>query len=308
MQKIFTDGRCMLHRVPAGFSEQPERLEGILERLTERRYEVVDTCSHSSRRQRIESVHDPEYVARFEKAVKRGDSLLDSVDNPLSAGTWEAANAAVEVVLVAADWVMSGENLQALAAVRPPGHHAERHLAMGFCYFNNIAIAAQYLVARHGLKRVAIYDFDVHHGNGTQHLFEERSDVLFVSSHQFPFYPGSGSGSERGRDGGLGSTLNVPLPAGTGDAELLASVDAAIVPALRAFQPQAILLSAGFDAWRDDPVGGFDISLKGYGDLACRLKALAEDVCGGRVLAVLEGGYDLQALPELVDVFLEGLS
>lgn len=308
MQRVFTDGRCLEHRAPVGYPEQPERLSGILARLRERSYELVDSCSHPRRRKSIEAVHDSEYVARFERAVQRGDGLLDSADNPLSAGTWEAANAAVDVVLLASDWVMSGENRQALAAIRPPGHHAERHLAMGFCYFNNIAIAAQHLVAGHSLDRVAIYDFDVHHGNGTQHLFEESPEVLFASSHQFPFYPGSGSRSERGKNRGAGYTLNVPLPAGTGDAEFLASVDAEILPALRDFQPQVILLSAGFDAWRDDPVGGFNISAEGYLDLARRLKVLAHELCGGRVVAVLEGGYDLQALPKLVDAFFEALS
>jgi acetoin utilization deacetylase AcuC-like enzyme len=307
MQKIFTDARCLEHRAPVGYPEQPERLAGVLERLRESDYAMQDACSHSLRGQRIESVHDPEYVVRFQKAVDRGDSLLDSADNPLSAGTWKAANAAVDVVLVAADWVVSGKNRQALAAVRPPGHHTERHLAMGFCYFNNIAVAAEHLIASHAVERVAIFDFDVHHGNGTQHLFEVRPEVLFASTHQFPFYPGSGSRSEQGLDEGVGFTLNIPLPAGTDDFELLASVDSEIIPAVRDFHPQVLLLSAGFDAWAEDPVGGFNISLEGYRELARRLGAVAQEVCDGRVLAVLEGGYDLQALPELVEVFVRGL-
>ena len=176
---------------------------------------------------------------------------------------------------------------------------------MGFCYFNNVAVAAEELIAR-GLDRLAIVDIDVHHGNGTQHHFESRPDVLFVSLHQHPFYPGTGRASETGVGEGAGATLNVPLPAGTAGPEYLAKFEGAVVPALRAFGPSVILVSAGFDAWRDDPLGGLALELADFRWLGARLSGLADELTQGRGLAVLEGGYDLNALPDLVVAFLEG--
>ncbi|HEX2164934.1 MAG TPA: histone deacetylase, partial [Thermoanaerobaculia bacterium] len=179
--------------------------------------------------------------------------------------------------------------------------------AMGFCFFNNAAVAAERLVRRHGLGRVAIFDFDVHHGNGTQHLFEERGDVLYASTHQFPFYPGTGAADERGTGEGEGATLNVPLPAGSGDDDYRRAIEERVLPALAAFRPEALVLSAGFDAWANDPLGGMRVSEGGFGAWGRLLGALADEVCGGRVLAVLEGGYDLAALPRLVAAHLAGL-
>jgi acetoin utilization deacetylase AcuC-like enzyme len=210
----------------------------------------------------------------------------------------------VDATLHAADAALAGP---VFAAVRPPGHHAERGVAMGFCYFNNVAVAAEHLLARHGLSRVAIYDFDVHHGNGTQHLFEERADVFYASTHQYPFYPGTGAAAERGRGAGLGTTLNVPLHAGSGDDELAAALEGQVVPALAAFAPDALLLSAGFDAWQGDPLGGLRVSAAAFERWGETLGAVARRYCGGRVLALLEGGYDVAALPGLVASFLAGL-
>jgi acetoin utilization deacetylase AcuC-like enzyme len=178
---------------------------------------------------------------------------------------------------------------------------------MGFCYFNNIAVAADYLIRQHGMERVAIFDFDIHHGNGTQHSFESRADVLYASTHQYPFFPGTGAADERGRGAGEGYTLNVPLLAGTGDEIFQHVVDTAILPALREFRPEALLLSAGFDAWREDPVGGMTLSAEIFRSLSRQLASLADEVCGGRLLSVLEGGYDLRRLASLVDLHLQGL-
>jgi acetoin utilization deacetylase AcuC-like enzyme len=247
-------------------------------------------------------------VARFSRAAERGDALLDSADNPLSSGTWEAAWAAVETTLAAADWVAGGAGRRAFAAVRPPGHHAERGLAMGFCYFNNVAVAAEHMRQRHGVSRIAIFDFDVHHGNGTQHLFEERGDVFYASTHQYPFYPGTGAADEVGRGAGLGATLNVPLPAGTGDDGYAEAIRGRVLPALRGFAPEILLLSAGFDAWQRDPLGGMRVTEGGFRSWGEQCAALAEDVAEGRILAVLEGGYDLASLPRLVEAHLEGLA
>ena len=181
-------------------------------------------------------------------------------------------------------------------------------MAMGFCFFNNVAVAAEHLRRRHGAARVAIFDFDVHHGNGTQHLFEDRADVFYASTHQYPFYPGTGAAGERGIGAGEGATLNVPLPAGTGDDRYAEAIDGIILPALRRFAPDVLLLSAGFDAWQNDPLGGMRVTEAGFRSWGDRLRELAAEVCGGRILAVLEGGYDLRSLPRLVEAHLEGLA
>ena len=307
MNRVFSDRRCLEHRVPTGFPERPERLKRILEELPGRGFRISWTRARQGTEKEIGALHEVRYVDRFRRAVARGDGLLDSADNPLCSGTWTAAVGAVETVLAAADWIMASPNRLAFAAVRPPGHHAERSTAMGFCYLNNVAIAAQYLLRRHGAEKLAIFDFDVHHGNGTQHLFEERSDIFYASTHQYPYYPGTGAGTEVGRGRGRGATLNVPLPAGTGDEGYAQAIERTIAPALEAFGPRVLLLSAGFDAWRNDPLGGMEVSEKGFQEWSRRLGRLARDQCQGRVLSVLEGGYDLEALSELVVVHLRGL-
>ncbi len=309
MLRVFTDSRCLEHRSPPGYPEQPERLSGVLQRLREGEWIFADNAPEPRRAARaaVEAVHDPGYVNRLEAAVLRGDGLIDSADNPLSPGTWPAAWAAVECALAAADWAVAGDQRAAFAAVRPPGHHAERTTAMGFCYFNNAAVAAEHLLRRHGLDRVAIVDFDVHHGNGTQHLFEERGDVLYVSLHQHPFYPGTGAAAEAGIGDGRGATLNVPLAAGTGDDAYLKAFEQQVVPALRRFAPQLLLISAGFDAWLADPLGGMEVTAGGFERWGERLAAVAAEVCSGRSLSLLEGGYDLNRLGELVERYLTGL-
>lgn len=256
----------------------------------------------------ITAVHDVAYVERLRAAVERGDGLIDSADNPLSPGTWDAARGAVASALAAVDWVVEGRDRAAFVASRPPGHHAERATAMGFCYFNTIAVAAEHSLRRHGLERVAILDFDVHHGNGTQHLFEERSEVLFASLHQWPFYPGTGASSERGRGAGEGATLNVPLPAGSGDDDYRRALREQVLPELRRFSPDLVLVSAGFDAWREDPLGGMLVSADAFQEWGTLLADLVAEVCEGRSVSVLEGGYDLARLGELVDRYLRGLA
>jgi acetoin utilization deacetylase AcuC-like enzyme len=267
---------------------------------------VEESTAIDSVEEQIGQVHDERYVELFRRAVERGDGLLGSSDNPLSSGTWEAALAAVEATLGAAEWVAGGRNRHAFAAVRPPGHHAERNLAMGFCYFNNIAVAGEFLRRRHGMERLAIFDFDVHHGNGTQQIFEERFDVLYVSVHQWPFYPGTGAAGERGRGAGVGATLNIPLPGGRSDDGYRQVLETQVVPAIADFGPRCLLVSAGFDAWRADPVGGMRVSERGFAEWGELLRALADECCDGRLLSVLEGGYDIGSLPALVDSYLRG--
>ncbi|MGH9464746.1 MAG: histone deacetylase family protein [Thermoanaerobaculia bacterium] len=306
MVVTFTDRRCLGHD-PIDFPERPARLAEILAGLGTAGAEVRESGEHPRTLAAIEAVHDPRYVARFRRAVERGDGLLDSADNPLTGKTWDAALAAAAVALSAADWMMEGDGRRAFAAVRPPGHHAERAMAMGFCYFNNVAVAAQHLRDRHGVERVAIFDFDVHHGNGTQHLFEERADVFFASTHQYPFYPGTGAAGEQGRGRGESFTLNVPLPAGTADASYQVALEERVLPAIRGFRPQVLLVSAGFDAWQGDPLGGLRLTEASFERLGRELGALADELCGGRVLSLLEGGYDLTSLPRLVTTYLESL-
>jgi acetoin utilization deacetylase AcuC-like enzyme len=310
MIRIFTDPACLDHRAPAGYPERPERLSGVVAHLRERGWPFAaePSVAEDLAREAVTALHDEAYVARFERAAARGDSLLDSADNPLSAGTWKAAWAAVSATLAATDWMAEGADRAAFAAVRPPGHHAERSFAMGFCFFNNAAVAAEHLRRRHDASRVAVFDFDVHHGNGTQHLFEERADVFYASTHQYPFYPGTGAADERGIGAGEGFTLNVPLPAGTGDEGYAEAIRDRILPGLRRFAPDALVVSAGFDAWRNDPLGGMRVTEEGFRSWGDWLRELAAEVCGGRVLAVLEGGYDLASLPLLVEANLEGLA
>jgi acetoin utilization deacetylase AcuC-like enzyme len=314
MVRIFARAACLDHRTPPGYPEKPERLMGVLARLREGSWAFADEENDQEREtdagaagEAVLAIHDAAYVDRFQRAVARGDSLLDSADNPLSTGTWKAAWAAASTAVSAADWVAAGDDRAALAVVRPPGHHAERSTAMGFCFFNNVAVAAEHL-RRRGASRVAIFDFDVHHGNGTQHIFEARADVLYASTHQYPFYPGTGAADETGVGAGEGFTLNVPLPAGTGDDGYAEAIQGRILPALRRFAPDVLLLSAGFDAWRADPLGGMRVTRDGFRAWGEWCAELAAEVCGGRVLALLEGGYDLRNLPSLVEDHLVGLA
>lgn len=308
MIRVYTDPRCLEHPAPAGFPERPERVAGVLAGLTGvDGIDVVAAPPVDGLDEALAAVHDPDYLARFARAVERGDGLLDSADNPLGAGTLGAARAAAAATLAALEHVLAGRGNGAFAAVRPPGHHAERDRAMGFCYLNTVAIAAERARRRHGLERVAIVDFDVHHGNGSQHLFEERPDVFYASLHQWPFYPGTGAANERGRGAGAGATLNLPLPAGSGDADYACAFDERLLPELDRFAPDLLLVSAGFDAWQSDPLGGMRVTAGGFAEWGDRLRTFAERRCDGRVLSVLEGGYDLAALPDLVRGYLRNM-
>jgi acetoin utilization deacetylase AcuC-like enzyme len=307
--RIFHDRRCLEHRAPPGFPERPERLARLLDELgRDRRFENVDAegrIDEATALAAVARIHDERYVERFRRAVERGDGLLDSADNPISAASFTAAGAATATALAALDEAVAGERA-VFAAVRPPGHHAERSMAMGFCFFNHAAVAAQRALDRHGAGRIAIVDFDVHHGNGTQHLFEERADVLYASLHQYPFYPGTGAAAERGRGAGEGTTVNVPLAAGCGDTEWLAGLREVVLPAVERFAPDLLVVSAGFDAWRDDPLGGMRVTESGFASIGAELRGVAERRSGGRLLALLEGGYDVAALPRLVAAFAAG--
>ena len=249
-------------------------------------------------REEIELVHPPEHFEVIAETEGQELSLdPDTYTSPLSFQTaLLAAGSCIDLV----DAVLDGRAANGIALVRPPGHHAETNRAMGFCLFNNIAVAAAH-ARRRGLGRVLIVDWDVHHGNGTQEIFEEDPSVFFISLHQYPFYPGTGAASERGRGAGEGFTLNIPMRTGCGDVDYLTRFREKVVTAGKDFAPDLILVSAGFDAHARDPLGGMRLTTPGFAQLADELLGLARDTCGGKIVAILEGGYDLLALRNCVD-------
>jgi len=286
--------------------ECPERLEAIDRALAPLEARVRRLAPREASPDELLRAHGREYLDALRRVEgRRGQLDPDTYASPRSV---EVARLAAGSLVEASLRVARGEAKRAFAALRPPGHHAERAAPMGFCLFNNVAIAAQALRAQAGVERIAIVDWDVHHGNGTQHLFEGDRDVLFVSSHQFPFYPGTGALDEQGSGAGLGATVNLPLAAGCGDAEYGQLFDELLVPMLLAFRPELILVSAGFDAHARDPLGGMCVSTAGFAGFAARLRAVADEVAGGRLVLALEGGYDLEALGESVAAVVEVLA
>jgi acetoin utilization deacetylase AcuC-like enzyme len=250
----------------------------------------------------VEQVHDPAYIARFGDACVAGKKELDTPDCQMCAETYEIALLAVGGILDALRRMMEGEIDNAFCPVRPPGHHAEHNKAMGFCYFNNVAIAARYLQKQWGIGRVGIVDFDVHHGNGTQHLFEEDPTVFYYSIHQHPSFafPGTGREFEEGVGAGAGYTKNSPVLPGQGDEEYRRLIIRDLIPAFETFQPEVILVSTGFDAHEDDEMADMRVTTEGFSWIMETIVGLADTHAGGRLVSILEGGYSLQRLPELV--------
>ncbi len=252
-------------------------------------------------------VHDAAHIETVESAVALGARVLDEGDTHISAGSFRAALAAAGGAVRAVDGVLEGTWENAFVAVRPPGHHAERAQALGFCLFNNAAIAAAHLREARGLSRVAILDWDVHHGNGTQHLFESDPTVFYASIHQWPLYPGTGRADERGIGAGEGTTLNSPQPPGAGDREWLQSWEETILPAVEAFRPDFLIVSAGFDAHARDPLAQTRLTTGAFAAMTESARELSRRCCGGRLVSLLEGGYDLDALAESVEAHLSAL-
>lgn len=246
----------------------------------------------------LEKIHSREYIREARESLASGAAFLHTADNPVSPGTFDAAVNASGAVLKAVEAVMESEAENAFCAVRPPGHHALFDRAMGFCFFNNIAVGARYIQEAHGLSKIAIIDWDAHHGNGTQDAFYRDPGVFYASIHQHPFFPGTGSEEEKGADKGLGLNLNFPVPPGSGDEEYALIFERGIIPSLEDFKPDFILVSAGFDAHANDPVGGLNVSTKGFSRLTSLVKTAAQRLCGGRLVSVLEGGYSLQAISD----------
>ena len=254
-------------------------------------------------------IHPHDHVDRVRRTCESGGGVLDQGDTPVGPESYEAARLAVGALLRCSDAVIGGQVKRAFAAVRPPGHHAEPDRAIGFCLFSNIAIAARHLQRAHGVGRVAIVDFDVHHGNGTQACFDANPTVLFVSLHQHPrtCYPGTGYEYERGTGAGEGFTVNIPFSPGSDDADYMAAIEQRVVPELDKFKPEFLLISAGFDAHREDPLAQMDLSEACFGDMTRRLVAVADVHCRGRLVSTLEGGYNLRALGRSVVRHLNAL-
>jgi len=299
------DERYLLHLTGDYHPETPERLKVIYEGLSGSGLldKLTVLPAEKANQRWIEAIHDIRYIMRFEETCISGLPEFDHPDNGICRDTYEVALLAVGGVLRAIDEMMSGNLDNAFCAVRPPGHHAEVDTPMGFCYFNNVAIGARYLQKQYGIERVGIIDFDVHHGNGTQHIFDQDSSVFYYSVHEHPSfaYPGTGREFEEGIAKGVGFTLNSPILPGKGDDEYRKKIMQDMVPAFEDFQPEVILLSAGFDAHSSDLMSGTNLSTDGYDFITETIVELVNTYAKGRVISVLEGGYYLPMLPVLVE-------
>jgi|SoimicmetaTmtHMA_FD_contig_41_5994088_length_2182_multi_4_in_0_out_0_2 acetoin utilization deacetylase AcuC-like enzyme len=298
---IHTD-RFAEHQTPPGHPERPERAEvmdAVAARWRERGVEIVAPRAATS--EQLARVHDPDYIRRISETALKSQQL--DPDTYTSPESYEVALLAAGAAIDGVERVMAESHRAAVAMVRPPGHHAERERAMGFCLFNNVAVAAAHARAQ-GAAKVAIVDYDVHHGNGTQHIFETDPHVLYISTHQFPYYPGTGAADEIGRQAGLGFTVNVPLEVGAVDDDYRIAFSEIVLPVLRQFEPDLILLSAGFDAHERDPLGGMRVTTAAFAAMTLELRGVAEECCRGRIVSVTEGGYDLHALGSSLDAII----
>jgi acetoin utilization deacetylase AcuC-like enzyme len=300
--------RYLAHRAPA-HPERPERLAAVRAALEEaglwQRLEPIAPGPADD--EDLLRVHTPAHLEAVRQTARRADLGWFDADTYAGPDSWDAARLAAGGVCAAVDAVVNGKVRAAFCAVRPPGHHASPGRAMGFCLLNNVAVAARHAQAAAGLGRVLIVDFDVHHGNGTQDVFYADGSVFYLSTHQWPHYPGTGAAGETGRGAGAGRNVNLPLPAGAGDEEVLAALDGGLVEA-QAFAPDLVLISAGFDAHRDDPLAGLALTEQGYAAITRRVRRLADTCAAGRVVSALEGGYELAALGRSVVAHVRALA
>ena len=292
LDKLYVD-----HDNGPGHPETFERILAIVDMLnfTKMMNEVVRIVPRDATKEEITMVHTPEHYDKIASTKGKPKVFLDA-DTSTSAASFDAAVRAAGGTISAIDSVLNGEVDRAFPIVRPPGHHAEADRPMGFCLFNNVAVGAAYLTEVKGLERLLVIDWDVHHGNGTQHIFEENPKVLYFSTHQFPFYPGTGAAHEVGRGEGEGYTVNVPLNPEMGDNEFIKIFDEILRPIIEQFQPQFILVSAGFDIFFEDPLGGMRVTPEGFAKLTRQLTDQADNVCNGNIIFLLEGGYNLDGL------------
>lgn len=290
---LLTHPACFDHDPGRMHPERPARLKAILAALDAPEFAALDRReAPPATREQISRVHSEFYVDRVLQAVPASGRVGLDPDTVMSSGSGEAALRAAGAVVAAVDAVVAGAVRNAFCAVRPPGHHAEASQAMGFCFFNNVAVGAEHARKHHGLSRVAVMDFDVHHGNGTQHMFERDSNLFYASTHQWPLYPGTGSADEVG----VGNIVNVPLRPMSGSREFRAAMSDIVLPALRRFRPDLVMISAGFDAHAADMLASLQFAESDYEWATEELTAVAEESAGGRLVSTLEGGYDLDAL------------
>ncbi|MBM3474763.1 MAG: histone deacetylase [Armatimonadetes bacterium] len=303
------DDAYLLHATGADHPESPQRLKAIVAHLQEtglldRLTRLTPTPAPADS---LTTIHGAKYVAEVARGCDEGRACLDAGDTTICKDSYRIALLAVGGAYAAVDAVMDGRVRNAFCAIRPPGHHALKDQAMGFCVFNNVALAARYAQQKHDVGKVLIVDWDVHHGNGTQAAFYDDPTVLYFSVHRSPFYPGSGAETETGSGAGVGYTVNIPLPAGSSDAQYLDAFERVLKPKALEFRPDLILISAGFDAHERDPLGGMKVTTECYGRLTRIVETIAEECCDGRLVSVLEGGYDLTALADSVETHLRVL-
>ena len=291
--------------------ERPDRLRAIHQRLTEsslwRRSRIIEPTPVDLKL--VKRVHATDYVNYFRNACQRGDHTIHTPDCPICPKTYEVARLAAGGVVEAVREVMADHIRNAFCPVRPPGHHAERRRAMGFCFFNNLVVAAEYLRTAHGLQKLAVLDWDVHHGNGTQHHFERDPNTLFISIHQHPhtLFPGTGFEDERGTGQAEGTKINIPMLPGACDEDYRRAFEETILPTTASFQPEFILASVGFDPHRDDPLAHINLNTPMFAWMAEQVRSLADEICHGRLVTVLEGGYDLKSIADCTQAHMESL-
>ena len=298
----------LLHAPPFEHPESPGRLVAIADHLAERGLldKMVPVTPGFPDEADIVRVHDPSYLQKIEMACRRGDLTLDAEDTYLNRNSYTVAFRSAGGAIAGAEAGITGKVRRAFCAIRPPGHHADNRTGMGFCLLNNIAIATRYLRSRHGVSRIFIVDWDVHHGNGTQNIFLEDPSVFFFSIHEHPsfLYPGTGRRWETGRGAGEGTTLNAPMQPGAGDAEYRMAFEQMLRPAIDAFRPEIFLVSAGFDAHKDDPLADIQLTEEGFRFMTRFVVEMADLHCGGRIVSLLEGGYELNSLTLSVEAHL----
>tara|TARA_R110002095_G_scaffold211049_1_gene198790 strand:- start:7126 stop:8199 length:1074 start_codon:yes stop_codon:yes gene_type:complete len=301
---LFTHRDCLFHDTGTGHPERADRLRIVLHQLDLENFPMLERRdAPMATREQLALAHTPAHLDLIAARAPQAGIINLDPDTFMSPGSENAALRAAGAVIAAVDAVMEQPDTNAFCATRPPGHHAEADRAMGFCLYNNIAIGAIYAREKYGLERVAVVDFDVHHGNGTQDIFEADASLFYASSHQAPFYPGTGAASETG----VGNIVNVPLPADAGSTEFRGAYDDVIFPALARFDPQILLVSAGFDAHEKDPLANLNLTGADYSWISEKLMAVADKHCEGRLVSVLEGGYDLEGLAEGVDAHVKAL-
>ena len=301
---LITSDTYQNHNTGDGHPEKIDRVTVVIDNLKKLdNKDLVWKKPSKFDRSLLEITHNSDYINFVEKSFpEKGLSFLDG-DTIVSPGSKDATSDAVGSIITAIDGVQNKNFNNAFCAVRPPGHHAEKNKAMGFCIYNNVAVGANYLINKYKLKKVAIIDFDVHHGNGTQDIFHDNEKVLYISTHQYPYYPGSGTNDEKGK---YNNILNIPLPAGTTSEEYLNAYEF-VLKKIREFKPEFVLLSAGFDAHKDDPLAQLQLESKDFYNITKRTLELSKQYCDGKVVSILEGGYDLLALQESTEMHVKAL-